>query len=59
MKMRPGKRSPDERNDIRGGVGVVPDVAALIRLLAVSRVALDPNAVVAVAVHGDASDRRA
>ena len=30
-QLRPGKRSPDERSDIRGGVGVVPDVAALIR----------------------------
>jgi len=28
---RTGKRSPDERSDVRGGVGVVPNVAALIR----------------------------
>ncbi len=30
-QLRPGKRSPDERSDIRGGVGVVPDAAVLIR----------------------------
>jgi hypothetical protein len=31
-QLRPGKRSPDERSDIRGGVGVIPDVATLIRV---------------------------
>lgn len=30
-RLRPGKRGPYERSDIRGGVGVIPDVAALIR----------------------------